>query len=100
MTLAEFIKQHPRLKYDRADKTAVTLNGIDLEKLHQAINRSKWLQRAVRFSWLIKSYGEIAAGKYDDYPKRQEETHFKNERHYTKAQLDALITDDINNIEF
>lgn len=101
MTFTEFMRQHPSIRYDRADERAVNYYKIDLQKLHEAIVRSSWLKRAVRLSWLIRSYEEILTGKYDDYPKRDlsDCVHFDSERRYTKAQLDALI-DDIDNIEF
>ena len=101
MTFAEFIRQHPRIRYDNADRLAVKSCGIDLAKLHEAIGRSSWLKRAVRLGWLIRSYAEILSGKYDDYPKRSlpDCGHFAGERRYTDEQLETLI-DDINDVEF
>lgn len=101
MTFAEFIRLHPRIRFDNADKLAVKSYGIDLAKLHEAIGRSSWLKRAVRLGWLIRSYADILSGKYDDYPKRSLPAcgHYSGERKYTKAQLDSLI-DDIDSIEF
>ena len=48
-------------------------SAIDYKALSDCFQRSKkYLQARVRFSWVIEHYGEIIAGKYEDYPESSE----------------------------
>lgn len=98
MDLKEFKALHPRVKVTKADEQVISERGIDLNKLHKSIGYSRWLKNAVRLSWLIESYDEIIAGKYDDYPEAPKGKRGTNERSYTKRELDVI--DDMASVEF
>lgn len=73
--------------------------GIDFDLLAQKMKESKTCLMEKRSSaYVIKNYTRIINDEMKDYPSRNR-LHFKNERAYTKTELDALI-DDINDIKF
>lgn len=62
----EFFAQFPYI----ADNPTVDDTAIDYLKLTVAFGQSKkLLQNRRSLAWIVKHYGEIMAGKYDDYPE-------------------------------
>lgn len=89
MELNEFAKLHPQITGYRY----YPLSDIDFQKLHERIERSqKYLAQKTLFGFFRKNYAAILAGKYDDAPATGG-THFKNERTYTREQLENLYDD-------
>ena len=83
-------------------KNAGYAEGIDYPVLIEKIRKSKFLSAGKPFAWIVDHYADIIADKYENFaPIKQDlparraasSTHFANERHYTKEQLDAMITD-------
>ncbi|MBO7377407.1 MAG: hypothetical protein J6U35_00850 [Clostridia bacterium] len=83
-------------------KNAVYAEGIDYSLLIEKIKKSKFLSAGKPFAWLVDHYADIIADKYENFPPIKRDlpcryasssTHFANERHYTKEQLDGVITD-------
>ena len=78
MTLQEFSTLHPKvIHYER-----VGVEGLDLEALHERIEKSRYLKSRQSFVYLAKNYKDILAGKFDDFkleiepekPKHDERT--------------------------
>ena len=83
-------------------KNAGYAEGIDYPVLIEKIRKSRYLSAGKPFAWIVDHYADIIADKYENFaPIKQDlparravsSTHFANERHYTKEQLDGIITD-------
>lgn len=69
MTLQEFINLHPNvIHYDRAG-----VEGIDLDALHERIQKSRYLKSRQSFLFFVKNYNAILSGYYDDFKLIEEE---------------------------
>lgn len=99
MTLNAFLGQNPQVVYDV--KKDFYVSAHDLEDIDKFIKQSPFLQSRRSFKWLTQNVDNMRKGLYQPYerynkPKSPHDTswmshHFKDERTYTKEELDALI---------
>lgn len=63
MNLQQFVNLHPKIiQYDRAG-----VDGIDLQALHEEIEKSRYLKSRQSFIFFVKNYSRILNGEYRDF---------------------------------
>ena len=91
MTIKDFLKANPQVApvVRLTDEQLEIIGKIDLKKLSDTIQTSRFLLSRRSFNWLITNYDNIIAGAYGDWKRytpaqpAKKTSRFKNSRTYS-----------------